>query len=38
MKREQLLQPRILGFGFLEDGDVGVGIVRETSEGIDEPL
>jgi len=28
----KLLQLRVLGFGFLEDGDVGVGVFPESKE------
>jgi hypothetical protein len=28
----RLLQPRVLGFGLLQDGDVGIGIEQRLTE------
>jgi hypothetical protein len=32
MHSESLLQFRVLGFGFLQDGDVGIGVPPECEE------
>jgi hypothetical protein len=29
---DELLQPRVLGFGLLQDGDVGVGVFPESEK------
>ena len=37
-KRVVLLQLRVLGFGLLQDGDVGVGVFSQSKEALDVSL